>query len=227
MPPTRHLRPSKHVAAVALAFLLAATACGRGDPAEVDEAGSLDEVPAFADTAETQVPSRPTSDLAELLQPAGSAATLPADDTAPRPVAMSFEAIGAAVAPIVPVGIEPNGDMEIPGASEVGWYRFGPKPGSTGSSVLAAHISWNGEDGVFRYLPRAEPGQQFTVRFDDGSIAAYDVVAVRQYPKGELPVAEIFTTTGDPQVVLVTCGGSFNRARNSYDDNIVVYATPA
>jgi LPXTG-site transpeptidase (sortase) family protein len=138
---------------------------------------------------------------------------------------MSFDAIGVGVAPVVDVGVEVDGEMEIPGATEVGWYRYGPVPGAEGSAVLAAHISWNGRDGVFRRLARAEPGQRFTVSFDDGAIAEYEVVAIRQYPKDQLP-DELFAATGEPQVVLVTCGGSFNRSLNSYDDNIVAYAVP-
>ncbi len=138
---------------------------------------------------------------------------------------MSFEAIGVSRAAIVDVGVEANGDMEIPGASEVGWYRYGPVPGAEGSAVLAAHISWNGVDGVFRRLAGAELGQRFTVDFEDDTTDTFEVVALRQYPKDQLP-AELFTPTGAPQVVLITCGGSFNRALNSYADNIVAYAVP-
>lgn len=208
---------------IAVVLVVVAAACGTSDATVA--AGSLDDVPGFS-APETTVPQpRPTSELAALIRPGGSAATLPDFDSGPTPVAMSFDAIGAGLAPIVSVGVEANGDMEIPGADEVGWYRYGPVPGAQGSAVLAAHVSWNGRDGVFRRLSRSEPGQQFTVSFDDGSIAAYEVVAIRQYGKDELP-DEIFATSGDPQIVLITCGGSFNRALNSYNDNIVAYAVP-
>ena len=231
--PAPHPPRSRSVTARLIAALLFATlflaACGGASATDVDEAGSLAAVPAFADgeaAGSGDAPAtRPTSELAALIQPGGSASTLPESAVGPVPVAMSFEAIGAALAPVVPVGVESSGDMEIPGTSEVGWYQYGPTPGEPGSSVLAAHIAWNGVDGVFRHLTRAEPGQQFTVSFADGSIAAYEVVAIRQYPKDQLP-DELFVASGDPQVVLITCGGSFNRALNSYDDNIVAYAVP-
>jgi LPXTG-site transpeptidase (sortase) family protein len=206
-----------------MVLVLAVSSCGAdGDDANVAPAG---EVPAATSTTEPPPTTRPTSELAAYVAPAGSAATLPEPDLAPRPVAMSFDAIGVGSAPIIDVGVEANGDMEIPGASEVGWYRYGPVPGAQGSSVLAAHISWNGTDGVFRRLARAEPGQRFTVAFEDESIAEYEVVAIRQYPKDQLP-DELFSTSGEPQVVLITCGGSFNRSLNSYADNIVAYAIP-
>ncbi|MFP3906654.1 MAG: class F sortase [Acidimicrobiales bacterium] len=218
--------PLPRLAALLVAASMFLVACGGGSGTDPIEAGSLDEVRSRtgADSADSAGP-RSTSELAGLIQPAGSAATLPEADDRPLPVALSFEAIGASVAPVVPVGVETDGDMEIPGTSEVGWYRHGPSPGSSGSAVLAAHISWNGSDGVFRHLARAEPGQRFTIGYDDGSVAAYEVVAVRQYPKDQLP-DELFATSGDPQVALITCGGSFNRALDSYDDNVVAYAVP-
>ena len=52
------------------------------------------------------------------------------------------------------------------------------------------------------------------------------MVAIRQYDKDELPTAELFAVDGESQVVLITCGGSFNREVRSYDDNVVAYAVP-
>lgn len=37
---------------------------------------------------------------------------------------------------------------------------------------------------------------------------------------------ELFTTTGAPRLVLITCGGPFDLATRTYLDNIVVFATP-
>ncbi len=208
-----------------VAGLLLLAACGDDDGgAQATVAGDLPGSSAEDAEPADEAP-RPTSELAELIQSGGSAATLPEREVGPAPVGLTFEGIGVSLASVVDVGVEPNGDMEIPGASEIGWYRYGPTPGAAGSSVLAAHIAWNGVDGVFRQLGRAEPGQRFTIGYDDGTTADYEVVAVRQYPKDQLP-DELWSTTGDPQVVLITCGGSFNRALNSYDDNIVAYAVP-
>ena len=38
--------------------------------------------------------------------------------------------------------------------------------------------------------------------------------------------AGIFRVEGEPQLVLVTCGGAFDPARHRYQDNLVVIATP-
>ena len=152
--------------------------------------------------------------------------TVEIPNPAPRPVGLSIEGIDVEDAPIRDVGVEPNGEMEIPGATEVGWYRWSPSPGRRGSSVLAAHIAFNGRDGVFRNLDELAVGDRFTVRYDDGSERDFEINATSQYAKTELPVEQDFDKDGSPSVVLITSGGDYNRSENSYEDNVVVYAEP-
>ena len=128
---------------------------------------------------------------------------------------------------VVPVGIEDDGTMEIPGAIEAGWYRFGPRPGSTkGSAVIAGHVDHKKTPGVFIGLRSLEIGQEVVVT-DDGGIDHRYVVRERfQVGKRELPVKTLFQREGDPVLTLITCGGKFDRKARSYDDNIVIRATP-
>ncbi len=142
------------------------------------------------------------------------------------PVSLRYESIGVLDAPIDGVGVLDDGEMEIPGADRVGWYRYGPSPGEDGSAVLAAHIAFDGRRGVFRYLGDAVPGEVFTVTFDDGSTRAYEVAATAQYAKDALPFDRVFARTGSPVVTLISCGGEFQPSLRSYEDNIVVYAVP-
>jgi LPXTG-site transpeptidase (sortase) family protein len=141
-------------------------------------------------------------------------------------VTITIDAIDVDGAPITPVGVLDNGEMEIPPGSEVGWYRFGPAPGEDGSAVLAAHISFNGRDGVFRHLSRVDPGDLVEISFDDGTASTYEVVETAQYPKDGLPFDRVFSREGDPVLTLITCGGDFNRSIRSYSDNLVAYAVP-
>ena len=168
------------------------------------------------------------SPLAERTSAIGSAIYDPDEhtDDFPTPVSISIESLDVTAATVVDVGVETNGDMEIPGADAVGWYRFNPKPGQEGSSVLAAHIAWNGTNGVFRYLADVEDGDRVTIGYDDGSAATFEIVEVSQYDKQSLPLDRIFAKDGDPVLTLITCGGDFNRSLRSYEDNIVAYAVP-
>ena len=147
-------------------------------------------------------------------------------DDRPVPTPITIEGIGIAAAPVVDVGVEGNGDMEIPGADGVGWHRFNATPGEPGSVVLAAHISFDGQPGVFRYLDETRAGDRVVIQFDDGTTSEFEIVELAQYDKEELPTDRVFAKTGDPGLTLITCGGDFNRSLRSYGDNVVAYAIP-
>ena len=165
--------------------------------------------------------------LADQVRSLPAAPAVPeAPDAAPVPTALTIDGIGVSSATVRPVGVEPDGDMEIPPASEVGWYRFGPRPGEAGSAVLAAHVAYDGVDGVFRRLVDLRPGDGVTVGFADGTTQRFVVTDVVQHDKDELP-DELFARDGEPQVALITCGGEFDSDERSYEDNIVAIARPA
>jgi len=127
---------------------------------------------------------------------------------------------------VIPVGIQEDGQLEIPDETEVGWYQYGSAPGLPGATVLAAHVSWNRTTGPFHQLGNLEPGARIDVLADDGSTRVYEVVERTVYDKDSLPVDRIWTTTGDETLVLITCGGSYNPNIRRYRQNIVVYALP-
>ena len=136
---------------------------------------------------------------------------------------------GVAIAgPVVPVGVDAGtGELEVPPvANVVGWYRHGPTPGAEGSAVLAGHVDWHGEIGVFFHLSRVEPGSVVVVGYADGTQRRFTVVERRLIAKPELPVEEVFARTGPPALVLITCGGDFDRSIRRYRSNVVVTACP-
>ena len=128
--------------------------------------------------------------------------------------------------PVRAVGIEEDGELEVPDETEVGWYRYGSAPGLPGATVLAAHVSWNRKIGPFHRLGNLEPGARVDVVADDGSVRVYEVIERTVYDKDELPRDRIWTTTGEETLVLITCGGSYNPDIRRYRQNIVVYAVP-
>ena len=130
-------------------------------------------------------------------------------------------------AAIVAVGIKDDGSMEIPGAVEAGWYRFGPRPGAiAGSAVIAGHVDHKKLPGVFLELRRLDLGAEVSVTDDRGDIHRYVVIERFQVGKRDLPVKTLFRRDGDPVLTLITCGGEFDRKARRYDDNIVITAAP-
>jgi LPXTG-site transpeptidase (sortase) family protein len=143
----------------------------------------------------------------------------------PAPVSIAIPAIGVDV-PIRAVGLEADGQLQIPDETEVGWYGLGSSPGEPGSSVLAGHVSWNRTTGPFFRLAEVEPGATIDVGLADGGTRTYAVVERAQYPKRELPADRIWAADGPETLVLITCGGAFNPDIHRYADNVVVYAVP-
>jgi hypothetical protein len=165
------------------------------------------------------------SPLAKELGPQFSA-TVDAPKAKVEPVGLTIAKIGLKAKEVRSVGLEPDGQLEIPNEKEIGWYRYGQAPGEIGSTVLAAHVSWNGVLGPFADLATMEPGDRINVQLSDGSNRTYEAVERNQYNKGELPAERIWTRTGPESLVLITCGGEFNPAIKRYYDNIVIYAVP-
>lgn len=131
--------------------------------------------------------------------------------------------------PLIPVGLNPDGSMEIPhDVHEIGWYEpQGVLPGDDGTAVLAGHVDSRSQGpGAFYDLRYLEVGDEILIS-DRDEDQRWEVVARRTYDKNEIPIEEIFVDHGDPRLVLVTCGGEFDRTRRSYTDNIVVYAEPS
>jgi hypothetical protein len=143
---------------------------------------------------------------------------------ATTPIAVRIGGVGVD-APVIPVGLELNGEMEIPDSvAQVGWYRLGAVPGRPGSAVLAGHVDSRSQGrGAFFSLGAVAPGAPVTIVDTRGAEHRFEVVARRQFPKDGLP-ADLFSNTGDARLALITCGGDFNRATRSYRDNVVVYA---
>jgi hypothetical protein len=143
------------------------------------------------------------------------------------PARLAVPALGVD-APVVPVGVEPDGQMTVPtDVVEVGWYRHGPTPGARGSAVLAGHVDSRTQGrGVFFALRDVAVGDEVTVTDAAGATTTWQVVGRRTLDKDTLPVDELFRRDGAPRLVLVTCGGDYDADRRSYRSNVVVIAEP-
>jgi len=126
---------------------------------------------------------------------------------------------------LIDLGLQPDGSMEVPAdGSTAGWYAESPTPGELGPAVLAAHVDWKGEKGVFYDLRRTKPGDIVTVERADGSHPAFVVQRVEQYPEEQFPSSEVYGDVDTAQLRLTTCGGDLDDSVRSYRDNVVVFA---
>ena len=157
------------------------------------------------------------SDLASLPGPAAA------------PVTLTIDALGVAI-PVEPVGVAGDGQMEIPPFAEVaGWYRHGPSPAQdSGTTVIAAHVDSIASAGLgpFARLGELQPGSAVAVTLEDGTVRSYTVTSVERAPKTTVAWDDVFVREGSHRLVLVTCGGTFQRQVRSYSDNVIVTAEP-
>jgi sortase family protein len=143
---------------------------------------------------------------------------------APEPVWLTIPALGVK-APIVTLGLNRNGTLQVPSSTKVvGWYTNSPRPGATGSAVIAGHVDSRSGPGVFFWLHSMHRSERIYVRRADGTLAVFTVTAVRTYAKARFPTATVYGPVPDAELRLITCGGTFDYARGSYLSNVVVYA---
>lgn len=148
---------------------------------------------------------------------------LPAAD----PVDVRIDAIGAESS-LVSLGLNPDKTVAVPPVSQpkqASWYNKGPTPGALGPAVILGHVNGGGQDGIFARLHELKPGDQVKVARKDGKTALFTVTKLEQTPKNTFPTLAVYGDTQGAELRLITCGGSFDKGRRSYLDNIIVYAS--
>lgn len=205
---------------------------GLADPPEAPRSGAFVQPSATV----TDGPPAATTPTAPAVRPAPAAGdavgrrsadltSLPTRDHGGVPTRVVVPGAGIDL-PVVPTGVDDAGAMQVPsGSSTAAWYRFGPGAGAeAGASVVAAHVSSRSEGrGPFARLAALRPGARVELT-TAGGVVAYEVVSVDQVAKLSLDTASLFDRTGEHRLHLVTCGGRYDRATNSYEDNVVVVA---
>ena len=144
------------------------------------------------------------------------------------PVSLDVPRIGIHDANLVQLGLAKDGSIQVPpvGAnSPAGWFRDSPTPGQLGPSVIVGHVdSVAAGPAIFYRLGTLRPGDTATVTRADHIVAVFRVDSVEKYAKSSFPTLQVFGNTDHAGLRLITCGGTFNPAKQSYEDNIVVYA---
>jgi LPXTG-site transpeptidase (sortase) family protein len=169
----------------------------------------------------------PVSAVRVLPAPTGPIVAAPQHGTASvaKPVSLVIPAIGVTTA-LIHLGLTSSGALQVPSSTSVaGWYTGSPRPGATGSSVIAGHIDSYRGPGIFFRLSDLRTGDKVYVKRADGTLAVFKVTAVKSYSKDKFPTAAVYGPSPDPELRLITCGGVFDRSLKSYLSNTVVYAT--
>ena len=144
--------------------------------------------------------------------------------TVAAPVRVAIPAIGVD-STLTDIGVDAAGALVPPADfTQAGWFAAGPVPGEVGPAVLAGHVDDRSGPAVFFRLEDLTAGDQVVVTGGDGQRHTFTVTRVEAYPKTAFATAEVYGPTAGPELRLITCGGTFDRSRRSYTDNVVVFA---
>jgi hypothetical protein len=141
-----------------------------------------------------------------------------------RPVSLTIPVIGVQTT-LTRLGLAAGGALAVPSSTAVaGWYTGSPRPGAIGSAVIAGHIDSKTGPGVFFRLPELRIGDRIYVRRTDGTTVQFRVTSLGTYLKDYFPTSDVYGATPDPELRLITCGGTFDYATRHYLSNTVIYA---
>ncbi len=133
-------------------------------------------------------------------------------------------------APVIPVGLTPDGAMGEPDdLATVGWYAPGPPPGAVGNAAIDGKV--DGRDansgdprGVFWDLRFLAPGDLLIVVDEAGTARGFRVLGTEYYVREAAPLTSIFGTAPDANLNLITGAGTWVPERQAYDSNLIIFA---
>ncbi|MEV7005391.1 class F sortase [Streptosporangium sp. NPDC051022] len=143
------------------------------------------------------------------------------------PVRLVIKRLGVN-APITSVGLDKQGAIEVPPVGDpnlVGWYRSGPTPGEAGPAIMLGHKDTRSGSAVFSRLGEIRNGDVIEVHRKDGIIAIFTVGGLEQAEKTVFPTQRVYGESPNPQLHLITCGGTYDHTTGHYTDNVIAYAT--
>lgn len=141
-----------------------------------------------------------------------------------RPIRLKIPSLNVD-ASIEYVGLTPEGAMDVPeGPANVAWFNLGPRPGETGSAVVAGHEGWkNGIPAVFDNLNKLRKGDKIYVEDEKGTTTIFVVREYRTYGENYNASDVFYSDGGTSRLNLVTCEGVWNKSRKSYSNRYVVF----
>ncbi|WP_307864762.1 class F sortase [Allobranchiibius sp. CTAmp26] len=125
------------------------------------------------------------------------------------------------------LGATANRQIVVPDdqhADQAGWFTGSPTPGAVGPATIVGHVTSSRGGAVFYHLAQIKNGAAVTVTLKNGKTLTFDVYRVTSVSKDAFPTQAVYGNTTDPELRLITCGGSFDSATGHFRNNTVVYA---
>lgn len=127
----------------------------------------------------------------------------------------------------LPTGLDKQNQIQSPaGLQDVGWYTGASLPGNAGAMLMYGHLSGWEASGIFKNLNKLKAGQTITVERGDGKTFTYRVVKSTIYPVDNVDMqAALKPITPDKNGLnLMTCHGTYDKAKKTFPGRLVVFA---
>jgi LPXTG-site transpeptidase (sortase) family protein len=150
--------------------------------------------------------------------------------SSPQPSEIRIPELGIR-AQIQPVGMLDEQTMQVPrDISVVGWFDASAFPASeVGHAVLVGHRDGvDDPNGVFRRISELSKGDTVSVVDLGLRRSVYRIKGTRVLSRTQFAEesASIFADDGVHRLILLTCGGAYDRERGGYQSTVVVTAEP-
>ncbi len=124
------------------------------------------------------------------------------------------------------VGISKKGTMAVPtNYTDVGWYRYGTRPGAKGNAVIDGHVDNGfGLAGVFKNLKNIAIGDEIDVKSTDGTLYKFLVTAISHYPYNGATPPDLFSSSNAMRLNLITCTGTWVQSAKTYTERLIITA---
>jgi len=123
------------------------------------------------------------------------------------------------------VGVASDGNMDVPkGPNDVAWFDLGPRPGESGSAVIAGHYGWkNNTSAAFDAVSTLQKGDKLYVEDDRGAMIVFVVRESKLFdPKSD--ASDVFGSKDvKSHLNLITCEGVWDASSKSYSKRLVVF----
>ncbi|MSR78740.1 MAG: class F sortase [Candidatus Taylorbacteria bacterium] len=125
------------------------------------------------------------------------------------------------------VGVDTVGRMGLPSNfTDVSWYKYGPRPGDSGSAVIAGHLDTAVDtNAVFADLSILKEGDLISIIDKTGQEILFKIIGKEVYDEDKAPLEKIFNQSGSARRLnLVTCDGTWNPKTKNYSQRLVIYS---
>ena len=122
------------------------------------------------------------------------------------------------------VGLDKKGAMGTPkNEQQVGWYKFGPRPGDVGNAVIDGHTDTKTGPAVFNRLNALKKGDTIKIKDASGRTLVFRVKKLVEYGHLDAPLEKIFGASDQRNLNLITCIGIYDENEGTYDNRLVVF----